>query len=111
MPEASSSDLSIIIVSWNVRDLLRACLNSLTNDERRMTKDVAEASSFILRPSSEIIVVDNASSDGSAAMVAAEFPAVRLIVNAENVGFTRGNNQGLAVARDATCFSSTRTPK
>ena len=104
MPEASSSDLSIIIVSWNVRDLLRACLTSLTNDERRATKDATEASSFVLRPSSEIIVVDNASSDDSAAMVAAEFPAVRLIANVENVGFTRGNNQGLAVARGRYVF-------
>ena len=104
MPEASSFDLSIIIVSWNVRDLLRACLNSLTNDERRTTNDVAEVSSFILRPSSEIIVIDNASSDDSAAMMAAEFPAVRLMANAENVGFTRGNNQGLAVARGRYVF-------
>jgi N-acetylglucosaminyl-diphospho-decaprenol L-rhamnosyltransferase len=104
MPEASSSDLSIIIVSWNVRDLLRACLMSLTNDERRATKDATEASSFVLRPSSEIIVVDNASADGSAAIVAAEFPAVRLLANAENVGFTRGNNQGLAVARGRYVF-------
>jgi N-acetylglucosaminyl-diphospho-decaprenol L-rhamnosyltransferase len=104
MPEASSSDLSIIIVSWNVRDLLRACLTSLTNDERRATKDATEASSFVLRPSSEIIVVDNASSDDSAAMVAAEFPAVRLIANTENIGFTRGNNQGLAVARGRYVF-------
>lgn len=104
MPEASSSDLSIIIVSWNVRDLLRACLTSLTNDERRATKDATEASSFVLRPSSELIVIDNASADGSAAMVAAEFPAVRLIANAENVGFTRGNNQGLAVARGRYVF-------
>jgi len=116
MDEASTPDLSIIIVSWNVRDLLRACLNSLTKDERRKTKDVAEASSFVLtapantaggcrcRPSFEIVVIDNASADGSAAMVAAEFPAVRLIANIENVGFTRGNNQGLAVARGRQVF-------
>ena len=74
MDEASTPDLSIIIVSWNVRDLLRACLVSLTNDERRTTKGAVESSSCVLRPSSEIIVIDNASSDGSAAMVAAEFP-------------------------------------
>jgi N-acetylglucosaminyl-diphospho-decaprenol L-rhamnosyltransferase len=104
MPAASSSDLSLIIVSWNVRDLLRACLASLTNEQGLTTKDAGEASPFVLRPSSEIIVIDNASSDGSAAMVSAEFPAVRLIVNAENVGFTRGNNQGLAVARGRYVF-------
>jgi N-acetylglucosaminyl-diphospho-decaprenol L-rhamnosyltransferase len=116
MDEAPTPDLSIIIVNWNVRDLLRACLVSLTKDERRKTEGAAEASSFVLtapantaggcrcRPSSEIIVIDNASSDGSAAMVAAEFPAVRLIANMENVGFTRGNNQGQAVARGRQVF-------
>jgi len=104
MDEAPTPDLSIIIVNWNVRDLLRACLVSLTKDEGRKTKDAAEAASFVFRPSSEIIVIDNASADGSAAMVAAEFPAVRLIANMENVGFTRGNNQGLAVARGRQVF-------
>ena len=103
MDEASTPDLSIIIVSWNVRDLLRACLDSLTIDERRMTNEEA-GSSFVLRPSSELIVVDNASSDGSATMVAAEFPAVGLIANMENAGFTRGNNLGLAVARGRFVF-------
>ena len=57
-----------------------------------------------MNSTTEIIVVDNASADGSAAMVAAEFPAVRLIANTENVGFTRGNNQGLAVARGRYVF-------
>jgi N-acetylglucosaminyl-diphospho-decaprenol L-rhamnosyltransferase len=98
MPDAPSPDLSIIIVSWNVRELLRACLASLTKDERPKTKDRL-SSSFVLRPSSvEIIVIDNASSDGSAAMVAAEFPQVRLISSADNRGFTGGNNQGIAAA-------------
>jgi N-acetylglucosaminyl-diphospho-decaprenol L-rhamnosyltransferase len=78
-------DLSIIVVSWNVRDLLRACLASL-----------ASPPGF---PEREIIVVDNASADGSAEMVAAEFPGVRLIANRENRGYTGGNNDGLAVAQ------------
>ncbi|OQA40651.1 MAG: N-acetylglucosaminyl-diphospho-decaprenol L-rhamnosyltransferase [Chloroflexi bacterium ADurb.Bin325] len=82
----TAPDLSVIIVSWNVRDLLRACLASL----------VAGAGPSL---SLEAIVVDNASADGSAAMVAAEFPAVQLIANQENRGFTGGNNQGLALAR------------
>ncbi len=77
--------LSIIIVNWNTRDLLRACLRSL----RATCADVPH----------EVIVVDNASSDGSAAMVAEEFPQVRLIANAENVGYAKGNNQGLEIAR------------
>jgi N-acetylglucosaminyl-diphospho-decaprenol L-rhamnosyltransferase len=103
MDESSTPDLSIITVSWNVRDLLRACQKSLTIDNRPST--IADPSSIVYRLSSvEIIVVDNASADGSAAMVAAEFPAVRLIANAENVGFTRGNNQGLAVARGRYVF-------
>ncbi len=79
-------DLSIVIVNWNVRDLLKRCLDSI----------------FHLPPSNfrlEVIVVDNASSDGSAAMVEKEFPQVRLIANRENVGFTVGNNQGIAVSR------------
>lgn len=86
----TAPDLSIIIVSWNVRDLLRACLASLA----------AGAAAAAERPSLtvEVIVVDNASADGSAAMVAAEFPAVQLIANPENRGFTGGNNQGLALA-------------
>lgn len=81
-------DLSVIIVSWNVRELLRACLRSLESGVKRHESEVLE-----------IIVVDNASTDGSAAMVAAEFPQVRLIANAENRGFTGGNNQGIAAAR------------
>ncbi len=76
---AQLSDLSLIIVSWNVRALLRACLASLPC-------------------AAEIIVVDNASGDGSGAMVAAEFPHVRLLLNKDNRGFTGGNNDGLKLA-------------
>lgn len=77
--------LSIIIVNWNVRDLLRECLSSL--DAGRDGLDV------------EVIVVDSASVDGSTEMVRVEFPWVRLIPRGENVGFPRGNNIGLAEAR------------
>jgi len=87
----TAPDLSVIIVSWNVRDLLRACLASLAAGAASAT----EGPSLTV----EVIVVDNASADGSAAMVAAEFPAVQLIANQENRGFTGGNNQGLARAR------------
>ncbi len=75
-------DLSVVIVNWNVRDLLRACLRSL------------EGAGCAV----EIIVVDNGSSDGSVEMVRAEFPHVHLIPNAENRGFTVANNQGIEVA-------------
>ncbi len=78
-------DLSVIIVNWNVRDLLRRCLQSI----------------FANLPACrlEIIVVDNASGDGSAEMARTEFPQVRLIANPDNRGFPAANNQGLAVAR------------
>ena len=79
-------DLSIILVNWNTRDLLRACLFSL--------QDALAVSPL----RAEVIVVDNASSDRSAAMVAAEFPKVRLIANHENRNYAAGNNQGIAAA-------------
>ncbi len=91
--------LSIIILSWNVRELLRACLRSVVrsqeSNESREPRNGVDASPALI---SEVIVVDNASTDGSADMVATEFPQVRLIRNAENVGFARGNNIGIAAS-------------
>jgi len=84
----SAIELSILVVSWNTRDLLRDCLRS--------------ALASLGGISSEIIVVDNDSADGSAEMVRREFalePGVRLIANARNEGFARGNNQAYAAAR------------
>jgi len=79
-------DLSIIIVSWNVRRLLRRCLQSLAESD--------------LSPRGvEVIVVDNASADGSAEMLRRQFPHVRLLEQRENIGFTRANNLALAQAR------------
>ncbi|HEY74205.1 MAG: hypothetical protein B6I35_11445 [Anaerolineaceae bacterium 4572_32.2] len=78
-------DLSVVIVNWNVRDLLRRCLLSILAS--------SQTRKF------EIIVVDNASTDGSVEMVRAELPAVHLIANTENRGFPAANNQGLAIAR------------
>lgn len=77
-------DLSIVIVSYNTRDMLRACLNSLPDAAKGLN--------------SETFVVDNASPDDSVGMVAAEFPTVRLIANRDNAGFTRANNQALRQA-------------
>ncbi len=78
--------LAVIVVSWNTCALLAESLAS-----------VAEATAGL---DVEAIVVDNASTDGSAAMVRADFPTVRLLVNATNVGFARANNLGVA-ATDA----------
>ena len=81
-----SIDLSIVIVNWNVRELLRRCLSSVY----RTMGDSLKV---------EVIVVDNASSDGSVAMVGDDFPQVHLIANEKNLGFTRGNNQAVAQSR------------
>ena len=81
-----SPAVSVIIVNWNTQALLRNCLASVTEQTKS---------------AHEIIVIDNASRDGSAEMVAREFPAVRLIANQNNRGFAGGNNQGLRIARGA----------
>lgn len=77
-------DLSIIIVSWRVKDLLRRCLQSIYNNSNNI--------------SLEIFVVDNNSGDETAEMVTSEFPRIHLIVNDKNVGFARANNQALKKA-------------
>jgi GT2 family glycosyltransferase len=79
-------DLSTIIVNWNTRDLLASCLESVVVTMHDNLD-------------SEIIVVDNASTDGSAAMVRERFPQVHLIENSENVGFARANNQAIRQSR------------
>ena len=81
-------DLSIVIVNWNVRDLLRRCLKSIYGSNG------AHGALTV-----ETIVVDNASTDGSAEMVSQAFPQVTLIANADNRGFTGGNNQGIAISQ------------
>jgi N-acetylglucosaminyl-diphospho-decaprenol L-rhamnosyltransferase len=80
----TTPDLSIIIVNWNVRDLLAACLRSLESQRAQLAM--------------QVIVVDSHSADDSVAMVQRDFPWVELIVCMENVGFPRGNNLGLARA-------------
>ena len=74
-------DLSIIIVNYNVRHLLRKCLHSIYHN----TKEI----------SLEITIVDNNSTDGSVDMVKSEFPEVKLIENCQNLGFAKATNQGL----------------
>ena len=77
-------DLSIIIVSWNVADLLATCLESIFPALGHLR--------------AEVIVVDSASTDHTVALVRQRFPQVTLIAQSENVGYTRGNNIGLARA-------------
>ena len=84
MPE-NEVDLSVIVVSWNVRNYLAPCLRSI------------QAAVKGLR--AEIFVVDNASKDGSAWMVAQDCPEINLIANRQNLGFGRANNQALRLSR------------
>lgn len=76
--------LSIVIVNWNTRDYLLGALSSLYGAPPPFPF--------------EVIVVDNASTDGSAEAVRREFPQARLVVNTENAGYARGNNQGFAAS-------------
>lgn len=78
-------DLSIVIVNWNTREMTRDCLASVRAGLRGLA--------------AEVIVIDNASSDGSAEMIAADFPECILIRNTGNRGFAAANNQGFAIAR------------
>jgi len=82
--------LSIIIVSWNVKDELIECLKS--------------ARSFPPHCRSEVIVVDNASSDGTAEELETGFSEVKLIRNEQNMGFAAACNQGVAEAKGAYLF-------
>jgi N-acetylglucosaminyl-diphospho-decaprenol L-rhamnosyltransferase len=77
--------LSIIIVSWNVRDLLRNCLRSLQ----------ADLNLAGLADAAQIVVVDSASTDGTPAMLRTEFPSVQLIASDTNIGYVKGNNLAL----------------
>lgn len=81
-PHSSGVDLAVIVVNWNTRALLAECLQSVY--------DTVHDLGF------EVLVVDNASSDGSAEMVRERFGSVRLIENDENLGFARANNQAMA---------------
>jgi len=82
--------VSILIINWNTRDLLAACLRSI---ERHAPELQAE-----------VIVVDNASADDSVAIVRRDFPTVTVIENRDNVGFARANNQAARVARGEYIF-------
>jgi GT2 family glycosyltransferase len=78
-------DLSIIVINWNTRDMLRDCLNSVLDNEHPAA--------------TELIVADNASTDGSQQMVVAEFPEVQLVANEDNLGFALANNIAMERAK------------
>ncbi|MCS7022078.1 MAG: glycosyltransferase family 2 protein [Gemmataceae bacterium] len=82
--------VSVCIVNWNSRELLRRCLRSLLHQPQGVCL--------------EVIVVDNGSWDGAAEMVAGEFPQVRLVCNRSNRGYATACNQGAAVARGRYLF-------
>lgn len=86
-PRERPPSLSVVIPSWNGRDLLEKFLPS-----------VIRAASF--HPDNEVIVVDNASSDGTVGWVREQFPAVRLLQMERNLGFGGGNNAGVRAARN-----------
>ena len=100
-------ELSIVIVNWNVRELLRRCLDSILGSDGLFVglDTPGYSTSGLDTPGystsgrrAEVIVVDNASADGSAAMLAQDYPWVRVVANSDNRGFTRANNQGLAIS-------------
>src|SRR5665213_1881173 len=78
------TDLSIIIVSWNTKKYMEEVLTSLSTIDGKL--------------SAEIIVVDNASADGTPDMIRAQFPNVKLIETGANLGFAKGNNVGIKEA-------------
>lgn len=80
-PADVTTDITVIVVSYNTRELLRRCLSSLA--------------AYPCAGATEVIVVDNASRDGSAEMVRAEFPEVRLLTTDRNLGYAAANNLAL----------------
>lgn len=92
-------DLSVIIVSWNVWDLLRACLRSLEQASRPLATFRRAFGPDTDHPATlEVLVVDNASGDATTTLLPAAFPWVRLIRSAHNLGFTGGSNVGYAAS-------------
>jgi N-acetylglucosaminyl-diphospho-decaprenol L-rhamnosyltransferase len=76
--------VSVIIVSYNTREILRNCLDALFENSKGIAM--------------EVFVVDNNSADNSASMVRQDFPSIRLIANNKNLGFAAANNQAFALA-------------
>src|SRR5436190_21020507 len=88
--QVDAIDISVCIVNWNCRALLRGCLESL----RRQPTGIRW----------EVIVVDNGSKDGAADMVERDFPETTLVRNGTNLGFSRANNQAARLASGRYVF-------
>lgn len=105
-------DVSIIIVSWNVWNLLRACLRSVESCSRPVDLDMGEAVNDRRRifgcggdaATLEVIVVDNGSNDATSSLIPSLFPWVHLIKSETNLGFTVANNLGYRHARGDTLY-------
>jgi N-acetylglucosaminyl-diphospho-decaprenol L-rhamnosyltransferase len=83
-PSGYAADVSVVIVNYNARRMLERTLDTLFESRPRR--------------SLEVIVVDNASKDGSVELVRGHYPQVRCVANERNLGYTRANNQGMALA-------------
>ena len=84
-PNSLDTDVSVILVCWNNKSYLEQCLESIFDNPPRCNTD--------------IVVVDNGSTDGSQAMLSERFPSVKIIQNQENVGLGRASNQGIQATR------------
>ena len=84
-PASKNTNLSIIIVSYKRLDCLRKCIQSIVDTVKKIQY--------------EIIIVDNHSADGTPEVICREFPSLKMIENTENLGFAKGNNQGILVSR------------
>ncbi len=84
-------DISVVIVNWNVKELLQKCLESVFQYQHSYRV--------------EVIVIDNASSDDSVEMIRGKFPQVQLIENEKNIGFAAANNQGIKMAKGRYIFA------
>ncbi len=94
---SNACDLSILIVNWNTRDLLAGCLQSVAGISGASPRQHATTPL-----TAEVIVVDNASTDGSVTMVREHFPWVQVIASPANLGFAAGNNLALRHATGPT---------
>ena len=90
--KSSSPQISVCIVTYHAKDLLRDCLISLTENTQR---------------NYEIIIVDNGSEDGIEKMLTDQFPEAIFLINKKNLGYTIPMNQALKLARENTFYSST----